>query len=169
MKKFNLMIVAVWMMVYFCSLRVGPTSLEVLDNERFGLGYVMDITNYSINDVVGRECGWCVHPQEPVQTEVGTNADGTTMYAMQEDYNSYTDGRMTATMLRNTFPFVLAMMLAANFFFYVGRASGAGKIEPMLAAVGSFFRRVRSIRLWHRRRIEKSEPPASQEESLDSI
>ena len=120
MKGFNILVVAIWLTIFFCSLagtsEVYPGELENLSGSYGMMARVV----YNFNETVWSTCHWCGVPNEPVRNATGTTA-GETLYTTQDEYSNLADNRLTVTILRNTMPLLLMFMLAVNVAFYAGR------------------------------------------------
>jgi hypothetical protein len=118
MKRFNLAVVIAWFAFFGLSLRTTPSNYE-----EFG---VLDRVATDFNVFVWSHCEACA--------------------AGGEETIPLDDARKTGIILTDTFEGLVLFVFAANLFFYVGKASGAGKIGPAVAstkaAVSQFVGRV---------------------------
>ncbi len=120
MKKFNVLVVAIWLTIFFCSLvetsEIYPGELENLG----GPSQLMAKMVLSFNETVWSNCHWCGVPDKSVIVMSGT-IDGNPVHGESNEYSNLADNRLTETILRNTMPLLLMFMLATNLAFYTGR------------------------------------------------
>ncbi len=132
MRKFNVMIVAAWLTIFFCSL-FNTSGLDYATLEETGGIYGLAArVNMEVNDFVWGTFHSATLPDDPVIVK-HTMSDGTTVYQEQQGYNNSLDNRITQTVLRNTFVPLLLTVLALNFAFYAGRGD-IGRLGGNLAS-----------------------------------
>lgn len=165
MKRFNLFVVVAWLTIFFCSLRSNSVYPADVEKEPFGIGWLMDNTNYQINTFAWTNCEWCAKPNEQVRVETGVDENNQPQYVMQDDYGNLADNRMTLTILQNTFLLLLVFMFAINFAFYCGNGTvgrGARTAMMMTAAYGGKLRTMVTSRIGRKEKSGIAPPNETQ-------
>lgn len=159
MKRFNVLVVALWLFVFFCSLHQGPQLNHESQYERLPYRVMSEVV-YQFN---GAFYGtWTADPGEPITVPVKVLlVDGhiETEYLTQSSYSYLADSRMTQTILANSMPLLLFFMLALNIAFYAAKGTYGRWTKHAKNHVSARWQ------AWRARRLEFQDPQQNDRQS----